>query len=108
MTPRRDEVKKTWVIVRVTAEVHQALNRVRESMELADELRTIELERDSRDRVSLSHVIERLIAQRDAHAARRSRSNSRRRRPTAADVAGDEPTAGDVAGEPTDPPAKFC
>jgi hypothetical protein len=84
-------MSKDWVIVRVTKEVHDALNRVRASMEVADELRTLELDRDTRGRVSLSHIIERLIAQRDAHAARRSRSNNRRRRTPAADPAESPP-----------------
>jgi hypothetical protein len=100
-------VKKTWVIVRVTKDVHDALNRVRASMEVADELRTIELVRDERGRVSLSQVIERLIAQREAHAARRTRSNSRRRKPAADSAEPTPPAAVPTIPPSADPPGDF-
>jgi len=74
-------MEKPWTMIRVTRDTHAALNRVRASMELADELQTIELRRDRSGHVSLDQVIERLIAAREQHAARRSRANARRRRP---------------------------
>jgi len=100
-------MEKTWVMVRITRDTHAALCRIRESMELAEEMQLVQLTRDHTSHVSLNQVIERLIAARDKHAERRQRSNARRRKPAATSA---DPEPADVADAPAvaaDPPADF-
>jgi hypothetical protein len=94
---------KEWVMVRLTRETHAALERIRSSMEVAEEMQLVQLERDHTSHVSLNQVIERLIAMREAHAERRQRSNAaRRRKPAAAAELPAEDLAG--AAPPAAPP----
>lgn len=69
---------KRWIMVRIDPDTHRELCRVREEMETADMMKLIALDRDNRDRVSLDQIIRRLIAMRDKHAERRSRSAAKR------------------------------
>lgn len=66
-------------MVRIDLAVHAALERVRTSMMVGEMMGLTQLDRDNRERVSLSQVIGRLIAFRDRHAARARRSKERRR-----------------------------
>jgi hypothetical protein len=68
-----------WIMVRLDRHTHAELERVRASMMIADAMGLVELHQDSRGRVSLSQVIDRLIAFRERHAARARRSKERRR-----------------------------
>jgi hypothetical protein len=68
-----------WIMVRIDRATHVELERVRASMMVGEMMGLTQLDRDSRDRVSLSQVIGRLIAFRDRHAARARRSKERRR-----------------------------
>ena len=68
-----------WIMVRIDRATHAELERVRNSMLIGEMMGLSQLERDNRDRVSLSQVIGRLIAFRDRHAARARRSKARRR-----------------------------
>jgi hypothetical protein len=69
-----------WIMVRLDTSTHAALERVRESMLLGEEMGLTKLAKDDRERVSLTQVITRLIAFRDRHAARARRSKARRRK----------------------------
>lgn len=68
-----------WIMVRLLRTTRAELERVRDSMELADSMGLIELVRDPRERVSLDQVIRRLIGFRERHAERVRRSKARRR-----------------------------
>jgi hypothetical protein len=68
-----------WIMVRIDKAVHADLERVRTSMLVGELMGLNQLEHDFRDRVSLSQIVERLIAFRDRHAARARRSRERRR-----------------------------
>jgi hypothetical protein len=72
-------VAKDWIMVRIGRNTHQHLQRVRQSLRVAEELHLVELEIDTRDRVSLDAVIDWLIGMYDRHAERRRRSAARRR-----------------------------
>jgi hypothetical protein len=71
-----------WIMVRMMRSTHSELERVRASMRLGDWQGKILLVRDTRGRVSLDQVIQRLIAFREAHKARVRRSKARRRSTT--------------------------
>jgi hypothetical protein len=68
-----------WIQVRIDVATHAQLERVRTSMLIGEAMGLTELEHDFRDRVSLSQVIDRLIAFRDKHAERSKRSKQKRR-----------------------------
>jgi len=68
-----------WTLVKLSKATRERLEKVRESMLLADAVGLRNLERDNRDRVSLDQVVNLLIDIREKHAARRKRSAERRR-----------------------------
>lgn len=68
-----------WIMVRLLRSTHEALERTRLSMQVADLQGQITLRRDPRHRVSLDQVIERLVAMRDRHHERVRKSKERRR-----------------------------
>jgi len=68
-----------WIMVRIDRATHADLDRVRASMLVGEMMGLSKLDRDNRERVSLSQVIGRLVAFRDRHAARARRSRERRR-----------------------------
>jgi hypothetical protein len=70
---------KEWTHVRVAPETLAELNRVRDSMRIAEAMHLVELDHDDRDRVSLDQVIRRLLEMRRRHAERRRASAARRR-----------------------------
>lgn len=76
-----------WTLVKVSKATRERLERVRDSMLLADSVGLRNLERDNRDRVSLDQVIELLIDMRDQHARRRKRSAANRRKKKAVQAA---------------------
>jgi hypothetical protein len=66
-------------MVRIDRGTRAALERVRVSLITAEEMGLVALDHDDRDRVSLSQVIDRLIAFRDRHASRRWEASARRK-----------------------------
>jgi hypothetical protein len=96
-------VAKNWTHVRITPDTLKALERVRASMRVAEELGLVELPADDRDRVGLDAIIARLIEQYDRHAERRRRSAAKRRRKSS-DTAMSADTGEDVGGVPPTPP----
>lgn len=66
--------------IRVRKSTLADLERVKASMQLADAMGLIDLDKPDGTRTSLDAVIRRLIAFRDKHAERARRSKSRRRR----------------------------
>lgn len=69
-----------WTLVKISKATRDRLERVRDSMLLADSVGLRNLERDNRDRVSLDQVVNLLIDLRERHAERRKRSASKRRK----------------------------
>jgi len=68
-----------WTLVKISKATRDRLEKVRDSMLLADSVGLRSLERDNRDRVSLDQVVNLLIDIREKHAARRKRSAAKRR-----------------------------
>lgn len=74
-------MNERWTLVKISKATRERLERVRDSMLLADCVGQRNLERDNRDRVSLDQVIGLLILMRERHAERRKRATTKKRKP---------------------------